>query len=280
MPAIAYFSRPLATVAPRDILLAERLGAKSTDAVLEIGTGSGSTLFRLAPAVSHYHGVDIAAGPVERLERAVSRSSRRLDNVRLFVADFCQSGAATTLPLQYDLVFSCDALEHVDTPAAFLANIFQALRPGGRAFVTFPNEHPSRAHGITYFERRIELQALLEAAGFLPDDIQIEELSMPGLPAAVLKVGWQLPRSVSKQAARLVLRSRSSVDAPQTFDQTDFFTMADRFERWSPMINAYCWSVLKMMDAVGPVYRSCPASETIWDKRILMTARRRDTEPA
>src|SRR5487761_163932 len=270
MSAIAYFPRPIATVAPRDLLLAEQLGAKATDAVLEIGTGSGSTLFRTAASVAQYHGLDIAAGPVARLERAVRQSSRRPDNGRLFVDDFCLPQAAARLPMSYNLVFSCDALEHVHAPATFLANIHAALAPGGRAFVTFPNEHPSRAHGITHFERRGEIQTLMEAAGFQRDDVRIEELSMPGLPAAVLKLGWQVPRYVSKLATRIVIRSRPLAAAPQTFDQTDFFTLADRFERWSPWINAYCWSVLKVMHAVGPVYRSSPVGEIIWDKRILI----------
>ncbi|HJT30483.1 MAG TPA: class I SAM-dependent methyltransferase, partial [Pirellulales bacterium] len=95
MSTVPYFPRPLATVAPRDLLLAERLGLKRTDVVLEIGTGSGSSLFRLAPAVAAYHGVDIARQPVERLRREVQRQG--LENVDFFVRDFCRPGAAETL---------------------------------------------------------------------------------------------------------------------------------------------------------------------------------------
>lgn len=272
MNTVPYFPRPLATVAPRDLLLAERLGLKRTDMVLEIGTGSGSSLFRLAPAVSAYHGVDIAQQPVERLRREVQRQG--LENVDFFVRDFCRPGAAATLPCQYDVVFSCDTLEHVEQPGQFLENVHAAIKPGGRLLLTYPNEHPRRAHGITFFERRSELLELLVAAGFAVEQVQIDELQMTRRSNGLLSLGWELPRKLSKKAVELVIGPTSASEAPQTFDETHFFALADRFERWAPLINAYCWAVLKAMDMAGPVYRSSPAGETIWDQRILIQATR------
>ena len=38
----------------------------------------------------------------------------------------------------FDLVVSCDVLEHVNDPSAAMAEIMRVLRPGGRAILTFP----------------------------------------------------------------------------------------------------------------------------------------------
>ena len=73
MPRLTYFSRPLATVAPRDLLLSEHLHPRSTDAALEIGTGSGSSLFRFSEFVQTLHGADVSSGPIERIRRFLPR---------------------------------------------------------------------------------------------------------------------------------------------------------------------------------------------------------------
>lgn len=272
MSTVPYFPRPLATVAPRDLLLAERLGLKRTDVVLEIGTGSGSSLFRLAPAVAAYHGIDISAGPIDRLRRAIARRRLPFSDVELFALDFCQRDATAKLPRQYDLVFSCDTLEHVQEPQAFINNVFAALKPGGRAFITYPNEHPSYAHGITYFERRADLLQLLTKAGFSQNDIEIEVLRMSSAADRVLTVGWRWPQWIVKTALKRLLSQNTGGASPQTFDETDFFTLAERLEPLAPIINAYCWLVLKAMGAPGPAYRATSAAEIIWDTRILIRA--------
>ena len=71
MPRLPYFPRPLATVAPRDLLLLESLPIRPTDVALEVGTGSGSSMIRLAGAVAAMHGVDVAEAPIERLRRSL-----------------------------------------------------------------------------------------------------------------------------------------------------------------------------------------------------------------
>ena len=282
MKSPSYFARPLATVAPRDLLLLQFLEPKPTDVTLEIGTGSGSSLFRLAEAVAALHSLDISVGTIERLRPFFAKARGPLQSVQLFVADFCQPDAAAHLPTRYDLIFSCDTLEHVADPGAFLANVYRALNPGGRAFLVYPNEHPSHAHGITFFERREMLTELLRKAGFAAAQIEIQTFRMTRGARGVLDLGWRWPRRLGKKALRLVRRQHSSAqpapaggtEAPQTFDQTDFFSVANRLEPLAPLINAYCWGLMRLMTWTGPVYRLFPAPEIIWDHQILMRATR------
>ncbi|MBX6316341.1 MAG: class I SAM-dependent methyltransferase [Isosphaeraceae bacterium] len=261
------------------MLLLEALAARPTDVALEIGTGSGSSLFRLAGSVATLHGVDIAARPVERLRGALAKSRGPARGVQLFTLDFCSPDAAARLPTRYDLIFSCDTVEHVPDPVAFFANVYAALGPGGRAFITFPNESPDRAHGITFFERREDLEGVLQAAGFPREQVAIHTLRMNRVAEWIMGAGWLLPRALAKRAAGLLAGRSRRNGAPQTFDETDFFATADRLEPVAPLINAYCWGVLRLMSLARPVYEAAPAPEVLWDTRILIRVQRTG-EPA
>jgi hypothetical protein len=50
--------------------------------------------------------------------------------------------------------------------------------------------------------------------------------------------------------------------------------MASRLEPLAPVINAYCWGVMRLMTLTGPVYEFSQAPEIIWDTEILMRATR------
>jgi SAM-dependent methyltransferase len=274
MPRLPYFARPLATVAPRDLLLLESLPIRPTDTALEVGTGSGSSLLRLAGSVAVMHGVDVSEATVERLRRALAKIRGPARDVQLFTLDFCDPMAASRLPTRYDLIFSCDAVEHVPRPGPFFANLHAALKPGGRLFVTFPNESPTRAHGITSFEHLVELEEVLEGAGFARGEYEIETLEMNRGPEFIMNVGWFLPRSLVKRFLRLFHRGPRRDALPQTFDETDFFAASDRLEPLAPLINAYCWGVMQLMNLAQPVYKVRPVPPMIHDTRILVRARR------
>ncbi|MEX2139915.1 MAG: methyltransferase [Pirellulales bacterium] len=270
MRPLRYFSHPLATLSPRDLLLLEHLDISPSAAALEVGTGSGSSLVRLAPWFARLDGVDVCQGPLERIRRAIGAWRPELAaKVRLFELDFCAPEAHARLPQKYDLIFSCDTIEHVPNPGAFLRNVHAVLKPGGRAFLTFPNEHPRYAHGISFFERKETLERLLLEAGFERGQLEITRLMM-ARPAEFLGwLAWFGPRKAMKHLGRLYRGNRKQ---PQTFDETDFFAAAGRFERLAPLINAYCWAVMRFMGMARPVYRIEPAGDVIWDMQILMRA--------
>jgi SAM-dependent methyltransferase len=256
------------------LLLLESLPLRPTDVALEVGTGSGSSLFRLAGAVAAMHGVDVSEAPVERLRRALAKVRGPARDVQLFTLDFCDPAAADRLPTRYDVVFSCDAVEHVPQPGPFFANLHAVLKPGGRLFVTFPNESPARAHGITYFERLGDLEAIIEGAGFVRGEYEVEILEMNRAAEWIMNIGWLQPRSFAKRLLRPRRPEGRRDVLPQTFDETDFFAAADRMEPLAPVINAYCWGVMKLMNLARPVYRTRPVPPMIYDNRILIRARR------
>ena len=183
--------------------------------------------------------------------------------------------------MRYDLVYSCDTLEHVEAPAIFFQNVFDALKPGGRAFISFPNEHPDVAHGITYFENRHDLATLIHNAGFAPERTAIEAISMSTRARHILRLGWYHPRRLAKLAlgrfrdlrqgnAKIPSGNLHPSDEPQTFDQTDFFTIGPRLEVFSPVINAYCWGLLRLASRARPVFRIRPAPEVLWNTTLLL----------
>jgi SAM-dependent methyltransferase len=277
MRYLAYFPHPLATVAPRDLLLAEQLEPRKTDAALEIGTGSGSSLFRFGHFVKTMHGADVSQGPIDRLRRFLPNFQGRGQELDVFVLDFCDPELPARVRPRYDLIFSCDTVEHVPKPAQFFANVFALLKPDGRAFITFPNERPERAHGITYFPGRRALEAIVMGGGFGCDAFDIQTVAMRPLARRILNAGWRAPRLVGRKAWGVLQGDGNK--APQTFDETAFFSAADRLEPLAPVINAYSWVVLQMMSMAGPVYETTSAGEDIWDTQVLIRARRRPGLP-
>ena len=146
------------------------------------------------------HGADVSNGPVERLRRFLPRFREAGRELDLFVLDFCDPLLPTRVSARYDLIFSCDTVEHVPDPAQFFKNVYGLLKPGGRAFITFPNERPEIAHGITFFDKRSTVAALLTSAGFERTRVDIRNVRMTAGAQRVLRVGWQAPRAIGKKA--------------------------------------------------------------------------------
>ena len=96
--------------------------------VLDIGCGAGGTTRDAATAAApggHAHGIDLSPRLVELArERAADVSNATFAVADAQVADL---GAAGT-----DVVLSRHGVMFVDDPAALLANLHRALRPGGR----------------------------------------------------------------------------------------------------------------------------------------------------
>lgn len=109
--------------------LVPELEARLTEgiSVLDVGCGKGLALLELAQAYpkSRFVGVDLCEAPL--LEARSLARQRRLSNVEFIVQD------AELLPdrERFDFITTFDAVHDQARPDKVLANIYQALRPGG-----------------------------------------------------------------------------------------------------------------------------------------------------
>jgi SAM-dependent methyltransferase len=103
--------------------------------VLEIGLGFGTVGQTLAARGAHYHGADIAAGPVAMMRDRLRWLGRPND-------DAVVQASALDLPWQdetFDVVVSIGCLHHTgDLPRA-IHEVHRVLVPGGLAFVMLYN---------------------------------------------------------------------------------------------------------------------------------------------
>ena len=109
--------------------------------LLEIGLGYGTVSQRLAEAGFGYHGLDIAAGPVEMVRQ-------RLRMLEVAGAERCVvQGSALEIPhpdATFGHVVSIGCLHHTgDLPKA-VAEVHRVLAPGGTAMVMLYNRHSLR----------------------------------------------------------------------------------------------------------------------------------------
>jgi len=100
---------------------------------LDMGCGSGELTLGLAGmGVKDIVGVDYLPRFVE-LARRNARNASVHASVRFECADLHRWDP----PGRFDVALSFDALEHIDEPQRFLANMGRFLAPGGRAVVSF-----------------------------------------------------------------------------------------------------------------------------------------------
>jgi ubiquinone biosynthesis O-methyltransferase len=101
--------------------------------VLEVGCGAGDFSIHLARAGANVIGTDFSPKAVElAAAKAVAQNSA----ARFRVADAQQLPFADAT---FDLILSCECLEHVPDPGRALAEMFRVLRPGGRLVLTTEN---------------------------------------------------------------------------------------------------------------------------------------------
>jgi 2-polyprenyl-3-methyl-5-hydroxy-6-metoxy-1,4-benzoquinol methylase len=149
----------------REKLLLWALGHYFPSAVslLDVGCGRGSILAavrRTFPAMS------LAGG--ELLDAGLHFARHRVSGVDLYQMD------VRTLPFEreFDVVTSCDVLEHLDDDAAATRELFRAVKPGGGLIVTVPQHQwlwsavDTYSHHRRRYSRR-QLTTMIKQAGFV-----------------------------------------------------------------------------------------------------------------
>jgi SAM-dependent methyltransferase len=116
------------------------LGELAGRRVLEVGLGYGTVAEALARGGADYHGLDIAAGPVEM-------ARHRLAGVPGGRPDQVQQGSVLDLPFpdaSFDRVVSIGCLHHTGDLGRAVAEVRRVLRPGGELLLMVYNRHSAR----------------------------------------------------------------------------------------------------------------------------------------
>jgi SAM-dependent methyltransferase len=130
--------------------------------LLEIGCGTGYVLSGIRDA---FPGLSLRGSEI--YAAGLSLAAERLPGVELFQMD------AEHIPFkeEFDVIGAFDVLEHIEHDEAVLAQMFQAIRPGGGLILTVPH-HPflwSQADDYAHHVRRYttrELRDKVHRSGF------------------------------------------------------------------------------------------------------------------
>jgi SAM-dependent methyltransferase len=152
--------------------------------MLEIGCGTG---FVLAGVRAAFPEMRLVGG--ELYEAGLAVAARRVPDAELLELD------ARDLPFEeeFDVVGAFDVLEHIEEDEAALAEMRDALRPGGGLLVTVP-QHPALWSAVDDYSRHVrryrrpELLAKLGSAGFdVVHSTSFVTLLLPVLAASRLR---------------------------------------------------------------------------------------------
>lgn len=150
----------------RDEIIAA-LGLHEGMAVADVGAGTGLFTLALAEVVGpkgQVFAVDVQAYFLDHIGQKAKKAELR--NVALVRA---RQDAVGLTEGSVDVVLMCDSYHHVEKPAAYLASLKAALRPGGRLFIVdyIAIEGQSEAWMIEHVRATpSEFREEIESAGF------------------------------------------------------------------------------------------------------------------
>lgn len=167
----------------------EALKVQSSDHVLDIGTGHGRALPKLAAQASagSVTGVD-PSDLMIRIAKGRDASLVRADRIRLVKAD------AANLPFAdntFDKAMAVHALYFWNNLGASVKEIARVLKPGGRLALVFrsasdPGAVAAFPADVYQFPALQEIEELLQAAGMVIDVVEIDESAAKPRPSLVV----------------------------------------------------------------------------------------------
>jgi 2-polyprenyl-3-methyl-5-hydroxy-6-metoxy-1,4-benzoquinol methylase len=102
--------------------------------VLEIGAGIGNLTEFLSPRAQHYLALDTEEEHLSALRERLGKQP----NLETLYSDAADPAAFRRLRERFDTVIALNVLEHIPDDKTTLRNIFDSLRPGGRAIILVP----------------------------------------------------------------------------------------------------------------------------------------------
>jgi len=160
---VGWLERPAREREERTDLLVEAMKLKPTDAVADIGAGSGYFTFRIAPHVGEgvVYATDIQPEMLDIvMERALEEKAL---NVMPILGKIDHCGLA---PKSVDLVLFVDAYHEFSNPREMMESIVAALKPGGRVYlVEYRLEDPGVAIKLRHKMSEKQARAEMEVVG-------------------------------------------------------------------------------------------------------------------
>lgn len=150
--------------------------------VLEIGAGMGNLTRELSPKRQRYVATDIDEQHLTRLKRQLAH----FPNLEVHVCNLESKTDFNCFQNQMESIVCLNVLEHVNDDMQGLRNMYESLKPGGRALILVPegpNLYGKLDEVLGHYRRysREELQAKLQQAGFRVENIvNFNRVSRPG----------------------------------------------------------------------------------------------------
>ena len=256
---------PLHDFPVRDEILLQYLPLQPEMDVAEVGVGTGFTSCWLAGQARSYTGIDVSAATVERLRTEL----QHLGNAEFFCADLAKPDVPNLIAKRFDIVYGLDVFEYVPNPEICLQNLARILQPSGMMLLSYPNVPPPRGDGVTWFEQKGALEALIAAAGF--HRWEITELRLRPWAKAVYTLLHEWPIGLYRSRHRA---KRTSEERPQIYEDTWAFQNGQRLNRYRTLLHL-SWAVLGvLMRLCGPVYGSHELSgdQNLLGRQLLIRA--------
>jgi len=164
---------------------------------LEIGCATGEFCERIADKAANVVGIDLAP-------EAIATAMRRYPHINFRHGDLSALGKQE----QFDAIFAFEVIEHIESPAAFLRELADHLKPGGRLVITTPNYNCGKRVGV---DRWSGFQSSLEHLYFFNSQSLSRYAAKVGLVPIVSLTGCgdgiqAAPKTDSKAPLRNALR--------------------------------------------------------------------------
>jgi SAM-dependent methyltransferase len=256
---------PLHDFPVRDEILFQYLALRAEMDVAEVGLGTGFTSCWLAGQARSYTGIDVSAATVDRLRAEL----QHLPNATFVCADLAKPDVPDRIAKRFDVVYGLDVFEYVPNPQICLQNLARILQSDGMMLLSYPNVPPPRGDGVTWFEKKETLEALIVAAGF--SRFEIVELRLRPWASKVYGLLHERPIGLYRNRHKA---ERATEDRPQIYEDTWAFQKGQRLNRYRPLLHG-SWEVLgALMRLFGPVYESRELSgdQNMLGRQLLIRA--------
>ena len=212
----------------------ERAVGEASVAALDWGCGTGfncAWLSRNAGA-REVSGFDIS-------EPAIAAARLAVPGIAFAVADACNP-SLDLQPGHWDLIISCEVIEHVPDMHAFLSNLSRHLAPGGVAFISTPNRTVfSLGHEPSPVNREhIKELALEEFAALLKPHFSSVAIYGQQFKNEQLLAAWKVDVTAKIDALNAGTRWRQPGHSPQLWEP-----LLQRIHK-VPLVR-YLWTLLR-----------------------------------